>query len=70
MPYGASMIQQLFSYLQYKRHYLHICNDFTQEGIWLLKTQGSGGTVVTHSNPTSDIGGSNPDAYVGKLVVS
>ena len=31
---------------------------------------GQGGTVVTHSPPTSEVGGSNPGRYVGKLVVA
>ena len=26
--------------------------------------------MVTHSTPTSDVSGSNPGTYVGKLVVS
>ena len=31
---------------------------------------GYGGAVVTHSPPTSEVGGSNSAPYVGKLVVS
>ena len=31
---------------------------------------GHGGAVVTHSPPTSEVSGSNPEPYVGKLVVS
>ena len=26
--------------------------------------------LVTHSGPTSEVGGSNPEPYVGKMVVS
>ena len=33
-----------------------------------LQFRGHGGTVVTHSPPTSEVGGSNPN--VGKLVVT
>ena len=33
------------------------------------KAGGLGGAVVTHSSPTSDFGSSNPDPYVGKLVL-
>ena len=29
-----------------------------------------GGTVLTHSPPTSEVGGSNPGPYVGKLVIA
>ena len=29
-----------------------------------------GGALVTHSPPTSEIGGSNPEPSVGKMVVS
>ena len=29
-----------------------------------------GGAVVTHSPPTSEVGGSNTRPYVGKLVVN
>ena len=29
-----------------------------------------GGAVVTHSSPTSEVGGSNPGPYVGKFVVA
>ena len=29
-----------------------------------------GGAVVTHSPPTSEVGGSNPEPYVGNLVVT
>ena len=32
--------------------------------------RGQGGAVVTHLSPTSEVGGSNPGPYVGKLVVS
>ena len=32
--------------------------------------RGHGGTLVTHSPPTSEVGGSNPEPYVGKMVVS
>ena len=32
--------------------------------------RGQGGTLVTHSPPTSEVGGSNPGPYVGKLVVA
>ena len=31
---------------------------------------GHDGTVVTHSPPTSEVRGSNPGPYVGKLVVA
>ena len=31
---------------------------------------GHGGEVVTHSPPTSEVSGSNPRPYVGKLVVA
>ena len=31
---------------------------------------GHGGAVVTHSPPTSEVGGSNPRPYVEKLVVA
>ena len=31
---------------------------------------GQGGAVVTHSPPTSEVGGSNPGLYVGKLAVA
>ena len=31
---------------------------------------GHGGAVVTHLPPTSEVGGSNPGPYVGKLVVA
>ena len=30
---------------------------------------GHGGAVVTHSPPTSEVGGSNPEPQVGKMVV-
>ena len=30
---------------------------------------GHGGAVVTHSPPTSEVGDSNPEPYVAKLVV-
>ena len=30
--------------------------------------RGHGGTVVTHSPPTTEVRGSNPGPYVGKLV--
>ena len=30
---------------------------------------GHGGTVVTHLPPISEIGGSNPEPYVGKMEV-
>ena len=33
-------------------------------------SQGHGGAVVTHSAPTSEVCGSNPRPYVGKLVVA
>ena len=29
-----------------------------------------GGVVITHSAPTSEVGGSNPRPYVGKLVIA
>ena len=29
-----------------------------------------GGAVVTHSPPTSDVGGANPGPHVGKLIVA
>ena len=29
-----------------------------------------GGVVVTHSPPTSEVGGSNPKPYVGKMVIA
>ena len=32
--------------------------------------RGHGGAVVTHSPPTSEVWGSNPGPYVGKLVVA
>ena len=32
--------------------------------------RGYSGTVVTHSPPTSEVGGSNTKPYVGKLVVA
>ena len=32
--------------------------------------RGHGGAVVTHLTPTCEVGGSNPEPYVGKLVVS
>ena len=32
--------------------------------------RGHGDTVVTHSPPTSEVSGSNPGPYVGKLVVA
>ena len=35
-----------------------------------LPHRGHGGAVVTHSPPTSEAGGSNPEPRVGKLVVS
>ena len=31
---------------------------------------GHGGTVVTHSPPTSEVGGSNPGPCAGKLLVA
>ena len=31
---------------------------------------GHGSTVVTHLSPTSEVSGSNPGPYVGKLVVA
>ena len=31
---------------------------------------GHGGAVVRHSLPTSEAGGSNPEPYVGKMVVA
>ena len=31
---------------------------------------GHGGAVVTHSPPTSEVGGSNPGPYGGKMVVT
>ena len=31
---------------------------------------GHGGAVVTHSHPTSEVGGSNPGHCMGKLVVA
>ena len=34
------------------------------------KSAGHGGSVVTHSPPTSEVGGSNPGPYMGKLVVA
>ena len=33
-------------------------------------TGGHGGAEVTHLPPTSEVGGSNPGPYVGKLVVA
>ena len=35
-----------------------------------LPETGHSGAVVTHSAPTSDVGGSNPGRYVGKLAVA
>ena len=34
------------------------------------RTAGNGGAVVTYLPPTSEVGGSNPGPYVGKLVVA
>ena len=36
----------------------------------LSTTRVHGGAVVTHSPPTSEVGGSNPEPYVRKLVVA
>ena len=36
----------------------------------LRDRRGHGDAVVTHSPPTSEVGGSNPESYVGKLVVA
>ena len=36
----------------------------------IYNKRGHGGAVVTHSPPTSEVGGSNPELYVGKMVVS
>ena len=35
-----------------------------------LNGRGHGGPVVTHSPANSEVGGSNPGPYVGKLVVA
>ena len=37
---------------------------------YLISRGGQGGTVITHSPPTSEVGGSNPEPYVGKMLVS
>ena len=35
-----------------------------------MDCMGHSGTVVTHSPPISEVGGSNAEPYVGKMVVS
>ena len=40
------------------RHYLYTFSMFCH-----------GGVVITHSPPTSEVDGSNPRPYVGKLVI-
>ena len=58
-----------------------ICNTEYMEGktlckygvYWMWGGGGGGGhsgTVVTHFSPTSEVGGSNPEPYVGKIMVS
>ena len=42
----------------------------TASHIFSLYLGGHGGAVVTHSPPTSEVGGSHPGPYVGKLVVA
>ena len=37
---------------------------------YITDTEGHSGAVVTHSPPTSEVSGSNPRPYVGKLVVA
>ena len=34
-----------------------------------FQSRGHGVAVVTHSPPTSEVGGSNPEPYVAKMVV-
>ena len=35
----------------------------------VLNVRGQSGAVVTHSPPNSEVGGSKPGPYVGKVVV-
>ena len=35
-----------------------------------VNCKGHGGAVVAHMSPTSEVDGSNPGPYVGKMVVS
>ena len=37
---------------------------------FIVTDRGHGGAVVTYSPPTTEVGGSNPEPYVGKMVVS
>ena len=36
----------------------------------VMDVGGHGGALVTHSPPTSEVGGSNTEPYVGKLIVA
>ena len=47
--------------------YGYIINILTEQGLQIKNTRGHGGTVVTHLPPTSEVGSSNPEPYVGKL---
>ena len=46
--------------------------EYLAQEYWGLKVNkmGHGDTMVTHSPPTSEVGGSNPEPYMKKMVVS
>ena len=51
--------------------YVYTCEHIKTYIFVKLHTMNHGGTVViTHSPPTSEVGGSNPGPYVRKLVVA
>ena len=49
--------------------FMTVCLFFCLFYLLLFSFRGHGGTVVTHSPPTSEVGGSNPAPYVENLVV-